>query len=91
MPELPEVETLRLDLSKEVVGKKIKAVAVSNGRSVRRHASGRKPLQSRTEARGESELHHAHRALRPVTARRAKPPQGCGPLRANGSQRERCL
>ena len=41
MPELPEVETLRQDLSREVVGKKIKAVAVSNGRSVRRHASAR--------------------------------------------------
>ena len=31
MPELPEVETLRQDLSREVVGRKIKAVAVSNG------------------------------------------------------------
>ncbi len=41
MPELPEVETLRLDLAKEVVGKKIKAVAVTNGRSVRRHASAK--------------------------------------------------
>ena len=41
MPELPEVETLRQDLSREVVGKKIKAVAVSNGRSVRRHASAK--------------------------------------------------
>ena len=35
MPELPEVETLRQDLSKEVVGKKVKTVAVTNGRSVR--------------------------------------------------------
>ncbi len=41
MPELPEVETLRLDLSKEVVGRKIKAVAVANGRSVRRHPSAK--------------------------------------------------
>ena len=41
MPELPEVETLRQDLAKEVVGKKIKAVAVSNGRSVRRHKSAK--------------------------------------------------
>ena len=41
MPELPEVETLRQDLSREVVGRKIKAVAVSNGRSVRRHASAK--------------------------------------------------
>jgi len=41
MPELPEVETLRQDLAKEVTGKKIKAVAVANGRSVRRHASAK--------------------------------------------------
>lgn len=41
MPELPEVETLRLDLAKEVVNKKVKAVAVSNGRSVRRHPSAK--------------------------------------------------
>ena len=41
MPELPEVETLRLDLAKEVIGRKIKSVAVANGRSVRRHASAK--------------------------------------------------
>ena len=41
MPELPEVETLRQDLAKEVVGRKIKAVAVANGRSVRRHPSAK--------------------------------------------------
>ena len=41
MPELPEVETLRQDLAREVVAKKIKAVAVSNGRSVRRHPSAK--------------------------------------------------
>ncbi len=41
MPELPEVETLRQDLSKEVVGKKVKAVAVTNGRSVRRHKTAK--------------------------------------------------
>ncbi|HLG66404.1 MAG TPA: bifunctional DNA-formamidopyrimidine glycosylase/DNA-(apurinic or apyrimidinic site) lyase [Acidimicrobiales bacterium] len=41
MPELPEVETLRQDLAKEVAGRKIKAVAVANGRSVRRHPSAK--------------------------------------------------
>ncbi len=41
MPELPEVETLRQDLAKEVVNKKIKTVAVTNGRSVRRHQSAK--------------------------------------------------
>ena len=37
MPELPEVEAMRRDLEKEVVGKKIKAVEVTGTRSVRRH------------------------------------------------------
>lgn len=37
MPELPEVETLRRDLEKEVVGKKIKSVAVTGARAIRRH------------------------------------------------------
>jgi formamidopyrimidine-DNA glycosylase len=51
MPELPEVETLRQDLSREVPGKKIKTVSVANGRSVRRHPSAkhfRTPLEGRT-------------------------------------------
>ena len=39
MPELPEVEVLRRDLDKEIVGKKIKTVEVSGTRSVRRQAS----------------------------------------------------
>jgi formamidopyrimidine-DNA glycosylase len=37
MPELPEVEVLRRDLEKEVVGKKIKSVEATGTRSVRRH------------------------------------------------------
>ncbi|MBA3303261.1 MAG: DNA-formamidopyrimidine glycosylase, partial [Acidimicrobiia bacterium] len=37
MPELPEVETLRLDLDKEVVGKRIKSVEVKGKRAIRRH------------------------------------------------------
>ena len=36
MPELPEVETLRHDLEKEVVGRRIKHVEVTGARSVRR-------------------------------------------------------
>lgn len=38
MPELPEVETIRRDLDKEFVGKRIKKVDVTGARSVRRHA-----------------------------------------------------
>jgi formamidopyrimidine-DNA glycosylase len=37
VPELPEVETLRRDLEKEVVGKRIKEVQVTGMRSIRRH------------------------------------------------------
>lgn len=37
MPELPEVETLRVDLDKEVVGRRIKTVEVSGMRAIRRH------------------------------------------------------
>jgi formamidopyrimidine-DNA glycosylase len=39
MPELPEVETLRRDLEKEVVGKRIKQVDVKGMRSIRRHTN----------------------------------------------------
>jgi formamidopyrimidine-DNA glycosylase len=39
MPELPEVETIRRDLEKEVLGKRIKTVEVTGLRSIRRHAS----------------------------------------------------
>ena len=37
MPELPEVETLRRDLEKEVVNKRVKDVQVTGMRSIRRH------------------------------------------------------
>jgi formamidopyrimidine-DNA glycosylase len=39
MPELPEVETVRASLARDLVGKKIKSAAVNNGRVVRRHKS----------------------------------------------------
>jgi formamidopyrimidine-DNA glycosylase len=41
MPELPEVEVIRRDLEREVVGKKIKAVDVNRLRSIRRHKSSK--------------------------------------------------
>jgi formamidopyrimidine-DNA glycosylase len=37
VPELPEVETLRRDLEKEIAGKRIKSVEVTGMRSIRRH------------------------------------------------------
>jgi formamidopyrimidine-DNA glycosylase len=39
MPELPEVETIRRDLEKEVLNKRIKTVEVTGLRSIRRHAN----------------------------------------------------
>ncbi len=39
MPELPEVETIRRDLEKEIVGKRIKTVEVTGLRSIRRHTT----------------------------------------------------
>ena len=41
MPELPEVETVRASLARDLVGKKIKSVAVTNGRVVRRHKTAK--------------------------------------------------
>lgn len=48
MPELPEIETLRRDLDKEVVGKKIKAVEVLGTKVISRHTT-KKPFQERLE------------------------------------------
>jgi formamidopyrimidine-DNA glycosylase len=41
MPELPEVEVVRASLARDLVGKKLKAVAVTNGRVVRRHKTAK--------------------------------------------------
>ncbi len=48
MPELPEVETIRRELDKEVVGKRIKKVDVKGMRSIRRHPN-KKHFASRVE------------------------------------------
>jgi formamidopyrimidine-DNA glycosylase len=39
MPELPEVETIRRELDREVSGKRIKTVEVNGNRSIRRHTN----------------------------------------------------
>jgi formamidopyrimidine-DNA glycosylase len=39
MPELPEVETIRRELDREVAGKRIKTVEVNGNRSIRRHTN----------------------------------------------------
>ena len=41
MPELPEVETVRASLARDLVGKKVKSASVTNGRVVRRHKSAK--------------------------------------------------
>jgi formamidopyrimidine-DNA glycosylase len=48
MPELPEVETVRRGLEREVVGKRIKSVDVTGLRSIRRHKN-KKDFISRLE------------------------------------------
>jgi formamidopyrimidine-DNA glycosylase len=50
VPELPEVETLRRDLDKEAVGKKLKLVEVLGMRSIRRHRT-RKQFIDRVQGR----------------------------------------
>jgi formamidopyrimidine-DNA glycosylase len=50
MPELPEVEVVRRDLEREVVGKRIKAVDADGMRSIRRHHN-RKQFASRLVGR----------------------------------------
>jgi formamidopyrimidine-DNA glycosylase len=50
MPELPEVETIRRDLDKEVVGKRVKLVDVTGLRSIRRHQTP-ESFTSRLEGR----------------------------------------
>ncbi|MCU1380534.1 MAG: Formamidopyrimidine-DNA glycosylase [Acidimicrobiales bacterium] len=48
MPELPEVETVRRDLEKEVLGRRVKSVEVTGNRSIRRHTT-KKQFISRIE------------------------------------------
>jgi formamidopyrimidine-DNA glycosylase len=50
MPELPEVETIRRDLEKEVAGKKIKEVVATGLRTIRRHKN-KKDFVGRLEGR----------------------------------------
>jgi formamidopyrimidine-DNA glycosylase len=50
MPELPEVEVVRRDLEREVVGKRVKGVEVDGMRSVRRHHN-RKQFIARLEGK----------------------------------------
>jgi formamidopyrimidine-DNA glycosylase len=50
MPELPEVEVVRRDLEREIVGKRIKGVEVDGMRSVRRHHN-RKQFIARLEGK----------------------------------------
>jgi formamidopyrimidine-DNA glycosylase len=41
MPELPEVETVRASLARDLIGKKVKSASVTNGRLVRRHKTAK--------------------------------------------------
>jgi formamidopyrimidine-DNA glycosylase len=62
MPELPEVEVLRRDLEKEIVGKKIKSVEVTGTRSVRRHRN-KKEFVAQVEGRKVTSVHRRGKYL----------------------------
>ena len=62
MPELPEVETLRRDLEKEVVGKRIKTVEVTGARAVRRHKS-KAEFAAKLEGRKIASVHRKGKYL----------------------------
>ncbi|MHB8682661.1 MAG: bifunctional DNA-formamidopyrimidine glycosylase/DNA-(apurinic or apyrimidinic site) lyase [Acidimicrobiales bacterium] len=62
MPELPEVETIRRDLEKEIVGRRVKAVEVKGKRSVRRHKTGTE-FRTRLEGRKVTSVRRAGKYL----------------------------
>jgi len=62
VPELPEVETIRRDLEKEAVGRRIKTVEVKGKRSVRRHKTGTE-FRARLEGRRISSVRRAGKYL----------------------------
>jgi formamidopyrimidine-DNA glycosylase len=49
MPELPEVEVMRRDLEREIVGKKVKAVDVTGTRAIRRHKNKKEFIEALTD------------------------------------------
>ncbi len=62
MPELPEVETIRRDLDKEVVGRRVKEVAVTGKRSIRRHRDA-KEFRTRLEGKRIGQVRRAGKYL----------------------------
>jgi len=62
VPELPEVETIRRDLEKEVIGRRVKTVEVKGKRSVRRHKSGPE-FRSRLEGKRVVSIRRAGKYL----------------------------
>ena len=80
MPELPEVEVVRRDLEREVVGKKIKAVDVDGMRSVRRHHN-RKQFTARLVDRKITAVERRGKYLLAAARRRRRarhPPRDVG-------------
>ena len=62
VPELPEVETIRRDLDKEVVTRRIKTVEVKGKRSIRRHKSGTE-FRTRLEGKRVASIRRAGKYL----------------------------
>ncbi|MHB8329542.1 MAG: bifunctional DNA-formamidopyrimidine glycosylase/DNA-(apurinic or apyrimidinic site) lyase [Acidimicrobiales bacterium] len=62
MPELPEVETIRRDLEKEIVGRRVKTVEVKGKRSIRRHKTAAE-FRARLEGRRVTSIRRAGKYL----------------------------
>jgi formamidopyrimidine-DNA glycosylase len=62
VPELPEVETIRRDLDREIVGRRVRSVEVTGRRSVRRHGSD-KDFVARLEGRKVAAVHRKGKYL----------------------------
>jgi formamidopyrimidine-DNA glycosylase len=62
MPELPEVETIRRDLDKEIVGRRVKTVEVKGKRSIRRHKNAAE-FRSRLEGKRVASVRRAGKYL----------------------------
>jgi len=62
VPELPEVETIRRDLEKEVTGRRVKTVEVNGTRSIRRHRNARE-FRTKLEGRRIDRIRRAGKYL----------------------------
>src|SRR5262249_58426968 len=72
MPELPEVEVVRRDLEREIVGKRVKAVEADGMRSIRRHHN-RKQFANRLVGKRVAGIERRGERQPPPPPRRPRP------------------